>query len=155
MNKKEMMMTLLIQIIDEVNRPSRPTQADFQKWVNAALVSETQSSEINICLVNKAKSEELNQTFRKKKGPTNILSFEYPVMPGIENQLFGDLIVCSELVEEEAKEQNKSLEAHFAHLTVHGMLHLQHYDHEVEEEAIKMEQLEIEIMEKLGYQNPY
>ena len=147
-------MTLLVQIVDLVHRPYTPSLEEFQRWVNSAVITPVASSEVNICLIDKDKSQELNHRFRKKMAPTNILSFEYPNIGTLASELLGDLIICSELVEEEAKQQNKSLEAHFAHLTIHGMLHLQNYDHEIKEEAEQMERLEIQIMNQLGYPNP-
>ena len=110
---------------------------------------------LNINIVDKTESADLNKNFRQKEGPTNILSFTYPVVPGVQQTLLGDLVICAEIVMSEAIAQQISEEAHWAHLTVHGMLHLQGYDHENEDQALAMEAVETHIMRKLGYTDPY
>ena len=102
----------------------------------------------------------MNRDYRNMDKPTNVLSFEFEQPPGLveldeELPYLGDLIICAEVVIREAREQNKALEAHWAHMIVHGALHLQGYDHIEDEEAEEMEALEIEIMQTLGYENPY
>ncbi|WP_288791436.1 rRNA maturation RNase YbeY, partial [uncultured Enterobacter sp.] len=97
----------------------------------------------------------LNLTYRGKDKPTNVLSFPFEAPPGIEMPLLGDLIICRQVVEQEAKEQQKPLEAHWAHMVVHGSLHLLGYDHIEDDEAEEMESLETEIMLALGYEDPY
>lgn len=150
-----MMMALNVEIIDEAAVDDTPAPADFQRWAEVAVLNDSITSEVTITLVDKDKSAALNQQYRQKSGPTNVLAFEYPQMPGIDNETLGDLIICSEVVTEEAAQQHKALDAHFAHLTIHGMLHLQGYDHHIEDEAIKMEQLETKLMQQLGFQDPY
>ena len=108
-----------------------PDEALFQRWV------------------------ELNLTYRGKDKPTNVLSFPFEAPPGIEMPLLGDLIICRQVVEQEASEQGKPLEAHWAHMVVHGSLHLLGYDHIEDDEAEEMEGLETEIMLALGYEDPY
>ena len=105
--------------------------------------------------VDEAESHELNLTYRGKDKPTNVLSFPFEAPPGIEMPLLGDLIICRQVVEQEAKEQQKPLEAHWAHMVVHGSLHLLGYDHIEDNEAEEMESLETEIMLALGYEDPY
>lgn len=148
-------MPITIQIIDDVRHECTPHQDDFTRWVNCALLSETTATEVSICLVSKIKSAELNEQYRHKIGPTNVLTFDYPAMPGIPAEILGDLIICSEVVITEAQAQNKPIQAHWAHLTIHGMLHLQGYDHETESEAQQMEQLETKLLQRLGYADPY
>ena len=96
-----------------------------------------------------------NQTYRNKSGPTNVLSFPCELPEGVPNDWLGDLVICSAVVEREALEQGKSPAAHWAHMVVHGLLHLQGYDHVEESEAEVMEAKEIAILERLGYPNPY
>jgi len=100
-------------------------------------------------------SRELNHTYRGKDKPTNVLSFPFEAPPGIELPLLGDLIICRQVVEQEAQEQEKTLEAHWAHMVIHGSLHLLGYDHIEDDEAEEMESLETEIMLALGYPDPY
>lgn len=102
-----------------------------------------------------AESHSLNLTYRGKDKPTNVLSFPFEVPPGMEMSLLGDLVICRQVVEKEAQEQGKPLEAHWAHMVVHGSLHLLGYDHIEDDEAEEMEALETEIMLALGYEDPY
>ena len=132
-----------------------PAEADFQRWLEAVLPRFQQESEVTIRLVDEAESHELNNTYRGKDRPTNVLSFPFEAPPGIELPLLGDLVICRQVVEKEAKEQGKALEAHWAHMVVHGSLHLLGYDHIEDDEAEEMESLETEIMLALGYPDPY
>ena len=100
-------------------------------------------------------SAELNQHYRGKPGPTNVLSFPFEAPPGVETEILGDLVVCAPVVEREALEQGKTLQSHWAHMVVHGVLHLQDYDHIEENEAVIMESEEITIMNRLGFSSPY
>jgi len=116
--------------------------------------------EMTIRIVDQQESQQLNADYRDKDKPTNVLSFEFEQPPGLvdigeELPYLGDLVVCAEVVAKEAKEQNKSLEAHWAHMIIHGTLHLQGYDHIDEYDVEEMEGIEIEIMQNLGYANPY
>ena len=110
--------------------------------------------EQTIRVVAETESQFLNLQYRGKDAPTNILSFPAEI-PHIDYQCLGDLVVCAPVVAIEAQEQNKELDAHWAHLIVHGMLHLQGFDHQTDDEADKMEALEVEILSTLGYINPY
>lgn len=132
-----------------------PTEADFQRWLEAVLPQFQPESEVTIRVVDKAESHELNHTYRGKHKPTNVLSFPFEAPPGIELPLLGDLIICRQVVEQEAREQEKALEAHWAHMVIHGSLHLLGYDHIEDDEAEEMESLETEIMLALGYPDPY
>ena len=132
-----------------------PDEAQFQKWLDAVIPQFQEESEVTIRLVDEAESHELNLTYRGKDKPTNVLSFPFEAPPGIERPLLGDLIICRQVVEQEAKEQQKPLEAHWAHMVVHGSLHLLGYDHIEDDEAEEMESLETEIMLALGYEDPY
>jgi len=132
-----------------------PVEADFQRWLEAVLPQFQPESEVTIRLVDEAESRELNHTYRAKDKPTNVLSFPFEAPPGIELPLLGDLIICRQVVEAEATEQEKTLEAHWAHMVIHGSLHLLGYDHIEDDEAEEMESLETEIMLALGYPDPY
>jgi probable rRNA maturation factor len=137
------------------HKPFFPSRYYFQRWVNKALISRTQLSEITIRIVSKKESTNLNESFRHKKGPTNILSFPFEPPAGIYSPLLGDLVICAGLVNQEAKQQQKKPRAHWAHLVIHGCLHLIGYDHINPKDAIKMENLEIKLLKELGYANPY
>ena len=137
---------LSVQIASEL--ANLPTKAQFKKWAKAALCVDT---EVTIRIVDAQEALALNSTYRGKDYATNVLTFPLTETP----HLMGDIIICAPVVMAEAVAQNKSLEAHFAHLTVHGVLHLHGYDHETEPQAGLMESLEITILQKLGYANPY
>ena len=130
------------------NREGLPLRADFVRWSRAALVG---GGEVTIRLVEPDEGQELNQTYRGKDYATNVLSFPYETEPVV----VGDLVICPTVVAREAMEQNKPLMAHYAHLTVHGMLHLQGWDHEQDSEAQDMENEERTILAALGYPDPY
>lgn len=132
-----------------------PPEADFRRWLEAVLPQFQPESEVTIRVVDEAESHELNHTYRGKDKPTNVLSFPFEAPPGIELPLLGDLIICRQVVEQEAHEQEKALEAHWAHMVIHGSLHLLGYDHIEDDEAEEMESLETEIMLALGYPDPY
>ncbi len=137
------------------NEAGLPEEAAFQRWLEAAVTPFQAESEVTVRLVDEAESHELNLTYRGKDKPTNVLSFPFEAPPGIELPLLGDLIICRQVVEQEAAEQGKALEAHWAHMVVHGTLHLLGYDHIEDAEAEEMEALETEIMLALGYPDPY
>ena len=132
-----------------------PEEATFQRWLEAVLPQFQEEAEVTIRLVDEAESNQLNLTYRGKDKPTNVLSFPFEAPPGIELPLLGDLIICRQVVEQEAVEQQKTLEAHWAHMVVHGSLHLLGYDHIEDDEAEEMESLETEIMQEMGYPDPY
>ena len=133
-----------------------PGEVLFQQWARAAAdAAANEAAELSIRIVDEAESAELNQTYRHKSGPTNVLSFPCEVPAGVPNDLLGDLVICAPVVEREALEQCKNSEAHWAHMVIHGVLHLRGYDHLQEDEAEHMEALEVEILDGLGYPNPY
>jgi probable rRNA maturation factor len=125
-----------------------PARPKFRRWVKAAL---TRDAEITLRLVDEAEGRALNRDYRGKDYATNVLTFVYDGLP----HLAGDIAICPAVVEREAAQQGKSVEAHYAHLVVHGALHLQGYDHENETQAMEMENLETQIVTKLGYPAPY
>ena len=132
-----------------------PTEQQFLAWVDAALPAQEQDSEIVIRLVDAAESAELNLQYRHKTGPTNILSFPFEAPPGIEMDLLGDLVMCVPVIVQEAGQQTKPQMQHWAHITIHGVLHLLGYDHIEDADAEEMEALEIDILSRLNIANPY
>lgn len=132
-----------------------PAESDFRRWLEAVLPQFQELSEVTIRIVDEAESQQLNHTYRGKDKPTNVLSFPFEAPAGIELPLLGDLIICRQVVEREAQEQEKPLLAHWAHMVVHGSLHLLGYDHIEDAEAEEMESIETEIMLALGYDDPY
>ena len=148
-----------LQIASE-NSEGLPTLEQFTHWVETALAFEAQTedfpeTEMTIRIVDEEESQTLNREYRGKDYPTNVLSFPFEVPEGIERPLLGDLVICRQVMEREAKEQQISLVSHWAHLAVHGTLHLLGYDHIEEAEAEEMEGLESQIMQKLGFEDPY
>jgi len=137
------------------NSKGLPAESDFQKWLDVVLPQFQEESEVTIRIVDDAESHELNMTYRGKDKSTNVLSFPFEAPPGMELPLLGDLVICRQVVEKEAQEQQKELLAHWAHMVVHGSLHLLGYDHIIDEEADEMESIEIDIMQSLGYPDPY
>lgn len=133
----------------------QPDQQQIQLWVDAALDDYEQDTEIVVRIVDEQESAELNEQYRHKSGPTNILSFPVDLPEGIELDLLGDLVICAPVVEKEALEQDKLLANHWAHIIVHGVLHLLGYDHIDDNEAELMEAKEIAILNKLHINNPY
>jgi probable rRNA maturation factor len=132
-----------------------PSLAKFKAWINTALPNRAKDKEITIRIVNRRESAELNSKYRNKTGATNILSFPFSTNKNTDETLLGDLVICAPVVKAEAREQNKSLEAHFAHLAIHGTLHLLGYVHDTKEHAARMEKTEIKILKRLGFSDPY
>jgi probable rRNA maturation factor len=129
-----------------------PLRADFRRWAKAALQGDVSAT---LRIVDAEEGLALNRDYRGKDYATNVLTFEYGPDPET-GVLMGDIVLCAPVVEKEAREQGKPLAAHYAHLTVHGLLHLQGYDHETgEREAVTMEAVESFIMQALGFPNPY
>lgn len=127
----------------------------FQIAPHASDLQQYTTVEITIRLVDESESAELNKQYRNKSGPTNILSFPAEPMVKTKSYYLGDLLICVPLVYKEAIAENKLPIAHWAHLTVHGILHLLDYDHEKESDAVVMEALETAILKRLGYEDPY
>ncbi|GIZ11572.1 rRNA maturation RNase YbeY [Pseudomonas sp. NCCP-436] len=133
-----------------------PDESQFRLWCELALRQRQGDSELTIRLVDEGEGRELNSTWRHRDYATNVLSFPADVPEGIlDIPLLGDLVICVPVVEREAAEQGKTLEAHWAHLVIHGCLHLLGYDHIEEEEALEMEALERHLLAELGHPDPY
>ncbi len=134
-----------------VKKSERPRRSNFRRWAKAALKVD---AEVALRVVDEAEGLALNRDYRGKDYATNVLTFAYGATAG-HGSLSGDIVICAPVVAREAAEQGITLEAHFAHLTVHGMLHLQGYDHETDAEAVTMESIESFIMRRLGFSDPY
>jgi len=142
-----------IELQNASRSPRVPSEEDLARWAKAVATAKDQ--EIVVRVVDEEESAELNGLYRGKSGPTNVLSFPFEAPPSMETDILGDLVVCAPVVEREALEQGKSLPAHWAHMVVHGILHLHGYDHIEEHEAVIMESEEIAILSGLGFPNPY
>ena len=143
-----------LQIATE-NIEGLPTEEQIAQWATAAVQPEGGEVEMTVRIVDEAESHELNLTYRGKDRPTNVLSFPFECPDQVELPLLGDLVICRQVVEREAEEQEKPLMAHWAHMVVHGSLHLLGYDHIEDNEAEEMESLETQIMQGLGFDDPY
>ncbi len=132
-----------------------PRDAELRSWARAALADLGGTHELTLRLVDEAESAALNTQYRHKSGATNVLSFPFEAPPGLASRLLGDLVICAPVVAREAEEQGKTAAAHWAHMVVHGVLHLRGYDHMSDSEAAEMETLETEILARLGYADPY
>ena len=132
-----------------------PSVAQLRAWAETALSGIEGRPEITVRIVDEAESAELNQTYRHAAGPTNVLSFPFEVPAPLEISLLGDVVICAPVVAMEAREQNKTPEAHWAHMVVHGTLHLLGYDHLNDDDAERMESEERRVLAKLGFTDPY
>lgn len=151
-------MTLLLDIQNPEGYDTVPAEADLLHWAQAAWQEDTEAGVV-LRVVGEAESQALNRDYRGKDYPTNVLSFPYDAPPvpleDGEAEYLGDLVVCLPVVEREAAEQGKTPTQHWAHLLVHGLLHLQGYDHITDSEAEEMEALETAILARLGFPDPY
>ena len=154
---------LELDIQNPADFDSLPKAEDLHHWLSAAIEKKDQANSVTLRFVDEAESQQLNHTYRDKDKPTNVLSFpfeapdfmaEIPELEDASNHL-GDLVFCEPVVLKEAIEQGKTAQQHWAHLVVHGTLHLQGYDHLNDDEANQMESLEIKILNELGFENPY
>ncbi|MEX6503401.1 rRNA maturation RNase YbeY [Pseudomonas zhanjiangensis] len=149
-----MMVELDLQLASQAGQ--LPSQAQFHAWCELALRQRSADSELTIRLVDEAEGRELNRTYRQRDYATNVLSFPADVPDEmLDIPLLGDLVICAPVVAREAGEQGKSLEAHWAHLVIHGCLHLLGYDHIEDAEAEEMEALERTLLAELGHPDPY
>ncbi|MEK6550218.1 MAG: rRNA maturation RNase YbeY [Pseudomonadota bacterium] len=147
------MLSLDLQVAARGRVPGR---AQFRRWARAALAGNRRRRvALTVRVVEAPESARLNRRYRDKPGATNVLSFGFDPPPGVNSDLLGDLVICAPLVRREAGAQDKRESAHWAHLVVHGILHLRGYDHDREREATVMERRETRILRALGYPDPY
>jgi len=133
-----------------------PEPASIQSWAVAAYLNNADDDAfISILVTSAQETQQLNKQYRAKDKPTNVLSFPMQLPDEVGMNMLGDIVLCASVIDEEARSQSKSESAHWAHMVVHGMLHLQGYDHIDDGEAGEMEKLEIEILHSLGFDNPY
>ncbi|OBP15931.1 rRNA maturation RNase YbeY [Rheinheimera sp. SA_1] len=148
-------MSIILDLQLASTADNLPSEAQIQLWLNAAVSPFQPVAEVTVRIVDETESQQLNFDYREKDKPTNVLSFPFQCPPGIELPLLGDLVICAGVVAQEAKEQNKTLDAHWAHMVVHGSLHLLGFDHINDDDALEMEAEEIQILAELGFADPY
>jgi len=148
-------MPTQLNVQREVELAGIPDDETLQAWASAAHMDPATHIEINLRIVSKAEIQSINRTYRGQNKATNVLSFASSVPPGAPLDILGDLIICAEIVANEAAEYGKSLAARWAHMLVHGCLHIQGFMHESEQEQEFMETAEIRILKELGMHNPY
>jgi len=148
-----MSIKIEIQYATEIN--DLPEEGLIKKWVNFSLNGYIENAELTIRIVDKAEGAQLNEKWRNAQGPTNVLSFPYSDLNETTKSIQGDIVICAPVILREAAEQKKSVDAHWAHIIVHGILHLLGYDHDNENDANEMESLETSILGKLKIPDPY
>ncbi len=155
------MNALAIDLQIDIQRVSavgqQPDDATIQHWVQTALEFESLNDQIELCvrIVDEIEISALNQQYRQRSGSTNVLSFTAEIIPEIPVHMLGDLVICASVVSREAQQQHKTLNSHWAHMVIHGVLHLCGYDHIHDIDAQQMESRELLILNKLGFSNPY
>jgi len=137
------------------NASELPAEMTISRWAQAALEGYERDVEVGVRIVDESEIIELNQRFRKKAEPTNVLSFPFEDPPGTQTDILGDVVVCAPIVASQAQMEGKPLSAYWAHMVVHGIMHLRGYDHETPKEADAMEHMETRILEGLGFPDPY
>ena len=151
------MSQLIVHWDIQVPKRGLPNVADVEVWVQAALkvAKRRRNTELSIQVLDRAAAQHYNLSYRGRDYATNVLSFPVDLPPEVRTPLIGDLVICAPVVAEEAKAQKKAVRDHFAHLCIHGVLHLLGYDHEVDAEAELMEAMEIKALAALSIANPY
>jgi probable rRNA maturation factor len=148
-------MTLEVDVQLAVDNGGLPSTAAITGWAHAAWQGAEDPADVVVRITGEEESHRLNLEYRGMNRPTNVLSFPFDPVPEIDFHHVGDLVICAPIVVREAQEQGKPVEAHWAHMVVHGMLHLQGFDHVRPQEADEMEALETSILIRLGYSAPY
>ena len=148
-------MTLIVDIQMASASEEAPDPQSIERWIGAAIGDQRESTELSVRIVDAEEGQALNEQFRGSTGATNVLSFPFENESPQPLPLIGDIVICAPVVAKEAREQNKALNAHWAHMMIHGVLHLLGYDHQNENDANLMESLETEIMQGLGFPPPY
>lgn len=142
--------------VDCVTRARIPPPAHFRQWARAALKGlRRRRVALGVRIVSEAEGAALNARYRRRHKPTNVLAFPFEAPPGKASEVLGDLVICAKVVQREARAQGKPVASHWAHLVVHGILHLRGYDHARPKDASVMENREIRILRELGFANPY
>ncbi|MBS0570606.1 MAG: rRNA maturation RNase YbeY [Proteobacteria bacterium] len=139
---------------NEIGHRGVPARRSFQQWIDA-IPRLPRGAQVNILIVGSTEGRRFNRQYRQKDYATNVLSFPWEPTPGDKSRLLGDLVICAPVVAREAAEQGKRPREHWAHLTIHGVLHLLGHDHEMPAQARRMEALEIRVLAGLGIANPY
>lgn len=147
-------MAIILDLQNESAATLIPAAEQVQQWLTAALRADYAHLEQTVRVVDEPESRTLNRQFRDRDSATNVLAFPAD-SDLLDYDCLGDLVICAPLVAAEAEAQGKIEDAHWAHLVIHGMLHLQGYDHQTAAQAARMEALEVEILDTLGYTNPY
>jgi len=148
-------MTLILDVQIASKLTPLPSQEDLELWATAAIGSLREEAELSVRIVDQDESQQLNSQYRGKEKPTNVLSFPADLPDELNLPLLGDLVVCAPVVAKEAQEQHKTLQAHWAHMIVHGTLHLLGFDHINNNEAETMENLETVVLTGMGFPAPY
>ena len=148
-------MSLRIDVQVAGARSGLPSVAKLRHWARSALAGRRATAELSLRIVDAAESQALNRRFRGEDRPTNVLAFPAELPPELELPLLGDVVICREVVAAEAAAQGKPAEAHWAHMVIHGTLHLLGYDHQEPAEAAEMEAVETELLAELGWPDPY
>ena len=148
-------MASTIGIQYAVELPDLPQRDALRRWARGALEAADATGALAIRIVDEAESAALNRRWRGKQGPTNVLSFALTLPPGVDANELGDVVICAPVVAREAAQQDKPPAAHWAHMVVHGVLHLLGHDHKLAPDAQRMETLETEILARLGFPDPY
>ena len=148
-------MTISVDLQIATLSKNIPAPGEIERWVCTALSDIRDNAEMTVRIVDEVEATELNKRWRQANGPTNVLSFPVDGNEAFVPELLGDIVICAPVIEKEAESQKKSIQAHWAHMVVHGTLHLLGFDHGNDTDAEKMETLEIQILDKLGITNPY
>ena len=149
-------MKLRLSVQYGVTRAGLPADSTLRRWAHAALKGlRRRRVGLGLRIVGVAESASLNSRFRRRRHPTNVLSFPFEAPPGVHSDILGDLVICAPVVRREARAQRKPVGAHWAHMVIHGILHLRGYDHRKRQDAAVMEKMEIRLLKELGYANPY
>lgn len=147
-------MSLKVEVQEVAGEHRTPVPEEIRRWAQAAY-RRPSDAEVVVRIVDELEGAELNERHRGRCGPTNVLSFEFEAPPQVDSQLLGDVVICAPVVLAEAAVQGKDPTAHWAHMVVHGMLHLQGHEHQKPDETVEMEALETEIVTGLGLAPPY
>lgn len=148
-------MSIEVDVQYATDFPDLPDVKHFKHWVKLALANLRENAELTIRIVGEDEGKQLNEQWRKSTGPTNVLSFPHDGVEKIAPDFLGDIVICAPVVVSEAQQQQKPVQDHWAHMVIHGVLHLNGFDHIESKDAERMETLEIQLLEKLQVKNPY